>query len=59
MNIEKALENEIERATRLKDEFTKIFPKLTKEYPTCADVGDAQRFNSMLAEIIEIYQNQK
>jgi hypothetical protein len=41
------------------EELTKIFPKLMKEYPNWADVGDVQRLNSMLSEIIEIYQYQK
>lgn len=59
MKVENALEIEVKRAESLIDEIRKIFPKLSKDFPTWADVGEAKRFNSFLQEIIEIYQYQK
>lgn len=58
MTVENALEIEVERAKSLIDEIRKIFPNLSKEFPNWADVGEAKRFNSMLDEIIKIYQYQ-
>ncbi len=59
MTVENALEIEVERAEILIEEIRKVFPKLKKEFPTWADVGEAKRFNSMLDEIVQIYQYQK
>lgn len=59
MTVENALKIEIERAKLLMEELTKIFPKLTKEFPSWADVGEAKRFNSLLLEIVEIFKYQK
>ena len=59
MTVEKALENEIEKAEKLLAMVTEFKPKNEKSYSTWSDVGEAKRFNGLLEEIIEIYRHQQ
>ncbi len=56
MSVVKALEIEVEKAELLFGKVKECLPKLSNEFPTWADVGEAKRFNALLEEIIEIYQ---